>query len=73
MTSPLYRQTEAYRDPYIAGSYFFMENFAKTELLFSYPQAVSPTSYIDDVILFDYLSPETGLGPSEQLYTARGA
>ena len=50
-----------------------MENFAKTELLFSYPQAVSPTSYIDDVILFDYLSPETGLGPSEQLYTARGA
>ena len=49
-----------------------MNDLAKNVILPSYPIGVSPSSYIDESMVMDYLAPETGLGPSEQLYTARG-
>jgi len=49
-----------------------MMDLAKNDGLLSFPVGVSPSSFIDTTLVMDYLSPETGLGPSEQLYTARG-
>ena len=52
--------------------FYFMNDLAKIVILPSYPIGVSSSRYIDEAMEMDYLSPESGLGPSEQLYTARG-
>ena len=36
-------------------------------------QAVSPANLLDSSIMLSYSDPGTALGPTEQLYTARGA
>lgn len=35
--------------------------------------AVNPSSMVDDNLMFEYKDRDTGLGASEQLYTARGS
>lgn len=35
--------------------------------------AVNPTSLVDDSLNISYQDPDTGLGLTEQLYTARGS
>ena len=52
--------------------YMHVENLAGFGGHHAYPYGISPSSYFDETFQLYYVA-DTGLGPSETLYTARGS